>query len=278
MSDELELDWGNRAPRHPGNEQTPASPPPPQKPALVAPRGLPPGHPDAMPDSLRMRTAAFFTDSTLRLKQATEMLQALVGWDQASTFDVRGEDGALLFCAQEQSEGLLGALSRNLNPFYQSTSDCMTSDGSLFLRLVFPFTFFFRRCEVQAWDGAPLGKVQSLFHFLKFRADLVNPNGAVLLEVHGPMFKYFSFTDWVFEVRRGAQVVARIRKHWGGFFREAFTESDRLSITFEPQLTDPRLRLLVFAAALTVDATAFEKKDRHFAGGNLLGNLFKLFG
>lgn len=243
---------------------------------MVPARGLPPGHPDALPDALRFRTERFFTDSTLRVRQSTELLQALVGWDQANTFDVRGEDGALLFCAQEQGRGVLGALSRNLNPFYKNTTDCMTSEGSLFLRCVFPFTLFFRRCEVQAWDGKPLGVVQSRFHLLKFRADLLNPNGAVLLEVHGPMFKFLSFTDWVFEVRRGAQVVARIRKHWSGFFREAFTESDRLSITFEPGMSDPRLRLLVFAAALMVDATAFDKKDRHFEGGDLLQNLFKL--
>ncbi|MFZ5443085.1 MAG: phospholipid scramblase-related protein [Myxococcota bacterium] len=273
MGDELELDWGSRAPRHPGNEQRPASPPPKE---LAPAKGLPPGHPSGMPEGLRFRTERFFTDSHLRVSQSVEMLQALVGWDQANTFDVRGEDGGLLFCAQEQSRGVLGALSRNLNPFYKNTTDCMTSDGSLFLRCTFPFTFFFRRCEVQAWDGKPLGVVQNRFHLLKFRADLCGTNGAVLLEVHGPMLKFLSFTDWVFEVRRGEQVVARIKKHWSGFFREAFTESDRLSITFEPGFTDPRLRLLVFAAALTVDATAFEKKDRHFEGGDLLQNLFKL--
>lgn len=229
-----------------------------------------------MPEGLRFRTARFFTDETVRVSQSVEMLQALVGWDQANTFDVRGEDGALLFCAQEQRNGVLASLSRNFNPFYKNVTDCMTSDGSLFLRCTFPFTFFFRRCEVQGWDEKPLGVVQSRFHLLKFRADLCNPTGAVLLEVHGPMLKFLSFTDWVFEVRRGDQVVAKIKKHWGGFFREAFTQSDRFSIEFEPGFVDPRLRLLVFAAALTVDATAFEKKGRHFQGGDLAQNVFKL--
>jgi uncharacterized protein YxjI len=274
MSDDLELDWGTRAPRQPGSGAALTAPAErlPPKPT----RALPLGDPAAMPEGLRFRTERFFTDSTLRLSQATELAQALVGWDQANSFDVRGEDGALLFTAQEQSRGALGGLSRNLNPFYRNTTDCMTADGSLFLRCFFPFTFFFRRCEVSSWDERPLGAVQSRFHLLKLRADLVNPNGAVLLEVHGPMFKFLSFTDWVFEVRRGEQVVARIKKHWSGFFREAFTQSDRLSIAFEPGFTDPRLRLLVFAAALTVDATAFEKKDRHTSGGNLVSNVFKL--
>lgn len=276
MTDELELDWGSRKPRQQQEESSiePAGHAPP--PVKAPQRGLPPGHPDGMPEGLRFRVDRFFTDASLRIKQATELAQALVGWDQASTYDVRDEAGMLLFCAQEQANGLLGALSRNFNPFYKNTTDCMTADGSLFLRLVFPFTFFFRRCEVLSWDEKPLGQVRNRFHLLKFRADLENTTGATLLEVHGPMLKFLSFTDWVFEVRKGEQVVARIKKHWGGFFREAFTTSDKLSISFEPACSDPRLRSLVFAAALLVDATAFEQKDRHASGGNLVSNIFKL--
>lgn len=280
MGDELELDWGSRKPRNPNdpdaNPPTQPAPPPPQ--ALEAGRALPPWHPAAMPDGLRFRTGRFFTDNHVRISQRVELAQALVGWDQANAYEVRGEDNELLFAALEQSHGLLGSLSRNFNPFYRNTTDCMTVDGSLFLRCHFPFTFFFRRCEVSAWNETPLGTVQVRFHLLKLRADILNPAGGTLLEVHGPMLKFFSFTDWVFEVRRGTQVVARIKKHWSGFFREAFTTSDRLSVTFEPGFTDPRLRLLVFAAALTVDSTAFERKDRHADGSNLAGNLFKLFG
>lgn len=229
-----------------------------------------------MPDGLRFRVGRFFTDSTLYLSQRVELAEALVGWDQANAYEVRGDGHELLFSAMEQGGGVLGGLSRNFNPFYRNTTDAVTVDGSRFLRCHFPFTFFFRRCEVSAWNEAPVGAVQNRFHLLKLRADLVSPSGAMLLEVHGPMLKFFSFTDWVFEVRRGPTVVARIKKHWGGFFREAFTTSDRLSITFEPGFVDPRLRLLVFAAALTVDSTAFEKKDRHAEGTNLIGHLFRL--
>lgn len=281
MGDELELDWGDRKPRNPNepdaNAPQPNAPPAPPPPQGLAPnRGQPPWHPAAMPDGLRFRVGRFFTDSTLRISQRTEMAQALVGWDQANVYEVRGEDNELLFSALEQGRGLLGGLSRNFNPFYRNTTDCMTVDGSLFLRCHFPFTFFFRRCEVSAWNETPVGAVQHRFHLLKLRADIVSPSGATLLEVHGPMLKLFSFTDWVFEVRRGPQLVARIKKHWSGFFREAFTTSDRLSIAFEPGFTDPRLRLLVFAAALTVDSTAFEKKDRHAEGTNLAGTLWRL--
>ena len=278
MGDELELDWGSRTPRKPNDPEAnpPSQPVAPPPPSLEPGRALPPWHPGAMPDGLRFRVGRFFTDSTLHLSQRVELAEALVGWDQANAYAVRGEDNELLFTAMEQRGGLLGGLSRNFNPFYRNTTDAVTVDGSRFLRCHFPFTFFFRRCEVSAWNEAPVGAVQNRFHLLKLRADLVSPSGATLLEVHGPMLKFFSFTDWVFEVRRGAQVVARIKKHWSGFFREAFTTSDRLSITFEPGFVDPRLRLLVFAAALTVDATAFEKKDRHAEGTNLAENLFRL--
>ncbi len=266
MSDKLELDWGTRT--RPGESESPAS--------ALKRRALPPGHPEAMPDGLRFRVQPFFTDSILHISQAIELAQAIVGWDQANAYDVKGEQGMSLFSALEEPRGLLGGLSRNFNPFYKNITDCVTTEGSRFLRLTFPFTFFFRRCEVLAWDDRPLGVVQMRFHLLKLRADILSPTGAVLLEIHGPMLKLFSFTDWVFEVRRGAQVVARIKKHWSGFFREAFTTSDRLSVEFGPELTDPRLRLLIFAAALTVDAASFEKKNRQLSGGNLASNVLDL--
>jgi hypothetical protein len=266
MSDEV--DGGDRNPKQPESRSLVNSSSEP-----LQRRAVPPGHPDGMPEGLRHRVARFFTEGTLRIKQATELAQALVGWDQANRYDVRDESGELLFQAQELAHGTFSAISRNFNPFYENTTDCMTVDGSRFLRLVFPFTFFFRRCNVLAWDAKAVGTVQNRFHLLKLRTDLQNPFGATLLEVHGPVLKFLSFSDWVFEVRRGTQVVAHIRKHWGGFIREAFTDADKLSIVFEPGFSDPRLRCLVFAAALTIDATAFEGNRRKPGGMDIASNI-----
>lgn len=269
--DELELDWGSRAPRGPG---APSEAPQPAPAAVKSGRG-PLGD---MPEGLRFRTERFFRGSFLKLTQQVELAQALVGWDQANAFSVMGDDNHVIFTATEQAHGVLSALSRNFNPFYRNTTDCFTVDGSLFTRLHFPFTWFFRRCEVQGWNERPLGSVQVRFHLLKFRADILGTTGNTLLEVHGPMLKFFSFTDWVYEVRRGERVVARIKKHWSGFLREAFTTADRLSIEFEPGFEDPQLRLLVFAAAMTVDLTSFDRSGRRSQGKNLLQTGFDLFG
>ncbi len=274
MTDELELDWGSRKPRGPQDEkktegeqerqladrlsriETAG-----QRQPQPRPKGLPPGHPSAMPEGILFRVGRLFSDRVIRISQAFEMAQALVGWDQANRYSVRGEDNSHLFTAAEQSSGVLGALSRNFNPFYRNTTDCLTDDGSLFMRLTFPFRLFFARCEVLSWNEQPLGAVQNRFHLLKYRGDIVGTNGAVLLEVHGPWLKILSWTDWTFEVRKGERVVARIKKHWSGFFKEAFSTSDKLSIEFE-DVPDPRLRQLVFAAALMVDKSAFEQRGR----------------
>ena len=277
MTDELELDWGSRKPRE-ADQAT--DPQPEQKQPEdnrlgvrisgiekagvqrdTRPKGLPPGHPNAMPEGLLFRVNRFFSDRSLRINQAFEAAQALVGGDQANRYSVRGEDNSHLFTAAEQSTGVVGALSRNFNPFYRNTTDCLTDDGSLFMRLTFPFRFLFARCEVLAWNEQPLGAVQNRFHLLKYRGDIVGTNDALLLEVHGPWLKILSWTDWEFEVRKGERVVARIKKHWGGFFKEAFSTSDKLSVEFE-DVPDPRLRLLVFAAALMVDKSAFEQRGR----------------
>jgi uncharacterized protein YxjI len=265
MADELELDWGSRTPRDP---KSPASTPAPEEAPRAVRADLPPWHPERLPDGMGFRLGAFFTTPKMRVHQAMELAQALIGWDQANLFSVRSDDHELLFTAAEKGRGLLGSLSRNFNPFYRNTTECLTADGSRFLSCFFPFTLWLRRCEVSAWNSALVGVVRNRLHLLKYRADLESARGEVLAEVHGPVLKFLSFTDWVFEVRQAGVVVARIRKHWGGWFREAFSTSDRFSVEFEPQCQDARLRLLVFAAALLVDASAFEQRGSR--GGSLL--------
>jgi uncharacterized protein YxjI len=276
---ELELDWGGRAPRHPGQEPAPESPqpaaPPPQAP-LAKPHGRP-GDPSAFPPGLRFQTERLFAGDWLSIHQQTELSEALIGWTAANSYDVKGDDQRSLFQALEQRGGLLTGLSRNFSPFYRNQTDCVTADGTVFMRVTFPFTWFFRRAEVLAWDQRPLGTVEQRFHLFKLRADVLSPQGQVLLEIHGPMFKFLSFTDWVFEVRHGEVVVAEIRKHWSGWFRETFTNADDFSVHFKPGFNDPRLRQLLVAAALTIDLVSFERKDRHAGGGDLLQNLFSFF-
>ena len=237
-------------------------------------RGLAPGDPQQMPDQLRLHLGPLFIDPQLTVRQHREPLEMLLGWQQANRYEVSSAEGRTLFWAAEQSGGVLRSLSRNFNPFYRNTTDCLTPDGTVALRITFPFTWFFRRGEVTAWDGRPLGFTQQRFSLLRTWVDVLGVNDNLLLEISGPMLKFFSFAPWVFEVKQHGRLVARIRKHWSGWFQEMFSKADNFTIDFEPGFTDTRLRQLLVAAALTIDLVSFEQKNRNSSGANLIGNLF----
>ncbi len=277
--DKLELDRGNRA--RPGS--SPGEPPPqsPHKAAEPAPAGehprrlRAPGSPEEMTQQMQLQLEPLFNGRQVKVRQFRERLEMLLGWQQANRYEVSSEEGRPMFWAAEQANGLLGSLSRNFNPFYRNTTDCVMADGTLAMRITFPFTWFFRRGQVTAWDGRALGATVQRFSLLRSRIDVLGTNDNVLLEISGPFLKFFSFTPWVFEVRQHGKLVAAIRKHWSGWFQELFSRADNFTIDFEPGFSDPRLRQLLVAAALTIDLVNFEQKDRHLSGSDVIQRLLE---
>lgn len=238
-------------------------------------RSSAPGAPSDMSETLRLQLGPLFSDDQIKVRQFREQLEMIIGWQQANRYEVASQDGRPIFWAGEQGGGTLGALSRNFNPFHRNTTDCMTADGTLAMQITFPFAWFFRHGKVTGWDGRDLGSTQQRFSLLRTRVDVLGTNDNVLLEIFGPMLKVFSFRPWVFEVKQRGEIVARIRKHWSGWFQELFSRADNFTIDFEPSFTDPRLRQLLVAAALTIDMVNFEQKDRGSSPINLIGRLFE---
>lgn len=262
-----------------------AAPPPAPKPAA---RSLPPpdddggprgggfpGDPRSMTPELQLSLEALFTHQRLTVRQFREPLEMLVGWQQANRYEVSGEDGRPILWAAQEGSGVLEGLSRNFNPFHRNTTSCLTPLGTVALKVTFPFTFLLRRGEVLAWNGRPMGQTVQRFNLVRTRIDVVGTTGAVLLEIAGPALKFFSFTDWEFTVRQRGTPVAVVRKHWGGFFREAFTQADTFTIEFLAGFTDPRLRQLLLAAALTLDLVKFEREGHRLSGNDLIQRLLE---
>jgi len=284
--EKLELDWGDRAHRDPAHPDQPLAPPPPAPvPASgLAPRapGAPaapprtghgqPGDPAGMSDNLRLQLQDLFAAAFVKVRQFRESLQMLVGWDQANKYEVISELGRPIFWAMEQPKGLLGSLARNFNPFYRNVTECITQDGTVAMKVTFPWAFFFRRGEVEAWDGRPMGVVQQRWGWFRTVFEITTPGGASIASIEGPWFRIIPWRDWVFEVRQGARPVGRIIKKWSGWFQEAFSNADNFEVQFEPGV-DGRMRQLMIAAALTLDLTQFEQPSEHRGNRSLLGRM-----
>src|SRR5512133_1095431 len=120
-----------------------------------------------------------------------------------------------------------------------------------------PFTWLFRRFDIESWDGRPMFTLQQRFTFLNRRYDVLTPGGATVATIEGPLLH-----PWTFHVKKGEEVLATIRKQWGGIGLEAMTDADNFGVEMKPGLKDPRLRQMVLAATLAIDLAHFENRGR----------------
>lgn len=256
--EDLELDWKGRT--RPDQRGVPTSV---GADGNYAPRYLP-GDPRDMSSELRHTLAGLLQGDSLTVKQVKEWGEILTGWETRNRYDVFDGAARSILFAGETGEGVLHSLVRNFWGFRTVQLEFMTHAGTLALTVKKPWTFWMRRFEVIAWDGRLMGVIQQRWHLYHRRYDLLSPSGQVLAEITGALWKPFTFgvtapTD--------GRVLAVIRKSWGSFGTEVFTDADSFGVQFAPDLTDARLRQLILAATLAIDLSHFENKSRPRSSG-----------
>jgi uncharacterized protein YxjI len=262
---ELELDWKGRAPRQEG--MTPA----PQPEQRLAGRGAP-GEARFMTPEIQSALEPIIKGLSFTVKQIKEWGEILTGWETRNRYEVFDDQGRAILEVGEMGEGLGHLLLRNFWMFRTMTLEFMTYGGTLVMRVRRPFRLFFRRFEVEAWDGRVMGVLQQRFAFFNRRYEFQSPAGAVLATLEGPWLH-----PWTFHVMRIGAKVATIRKQWSGFLREAYTDADTFGVEISSSLTDARLRQLILAATLAVDLSYFERQggQSHSVGSSITRGLFE---
>ncbi|WP_342376189.1 phospholipid scramblase family protein [Myxococcus stipitatus] len=259
----LELDWGSRE-RRPQDDGPDAVVPSPgaEAPALVG-KG-PPGDPRYMSMELRYSLEAVLKSPMLHMRQFRETVEILIGWEGKNQYSISGEDGRNSVFVGETGEGWASGLLRNFWPFYRTRLECMTPTGTMALAVEIPWSLFFARAEVLAWDGRLLGTIEQRWTVFQRCLDIVSPTGVVLASVVGPFTK-----PWTFRVLKRDEEVAVIRKRWSGLLQESFTDADNFTVEFQPSCTDPRLRQLLLSTALFVDLLYFDNRRGRGSGLSL---------
>src|SRR5512146_770037 len=245
---ELELDWKGRAPREEG--MMPAAPP--EQP--LAGRGAP-GEARFMTPEIQNALDPILKGLAFTVKQIKEWGEILTGWETRNRYEVFDGEGRAFLQVGETGEGLGSLLLRNFWAFRTMTLEFMTYGGPLVMRVRKPFRLFFRRFEVESWDGRLMGVLQQRFALFQRRYEFQLPAGAVLATLEGPFWH-----PWTFHVMRMGAEVATIHKQWSGFLREGFTDADTFGVEISRSLTDARLRQLILAATLAIDLSYFERQ------------------
>src|SRR5512132_944229 len=199
---ELELDWKDRAPREEG--KMPEAPPE----EALAGKGSP-GEARFMTAGIQSALEPIIKGLSFTVKQIKEGGEILSGWETRNRYEVFDGEGRAFLQVGETGEGLGHLLLRNFWAFRTLTLEFMTYGGTLVMRVRKPFRLFFRRFEVEAWDGRVMGALQQRFAFFNRRFEFQSPGGAVLATLDGPLWH-----PWTFRVMRLGAEVATIHKQW----------------------------------------------------------------
>lgn len=205
---------------------------------------------------MRWTLAPLLEGPGFTIRQALQWPEIFVGWETRKRYEVADRTGRPIVYAGETGVGLASSLARNFWPFRKLRLEMMTLSGTLALALNRPWSFFFARFDVEAWDGRPLGCVRQRFRLFGRRIDLTSPAGILLATARSTMLH-----PWTFRLEAHGTELATIRKKWSNLAQEMMTDADNYDIELLPSLRDGKLRQLVLATALAIDLTWFENKD-----------------
>lgn len=201
--------------------------------------------------------APFSHPTRLSVRQRKRWLEILTSFDARNTYAVYDGDGNPVFNVREQGSGVGNLLKRlllnSLRPFRSHVEDLTQNRQILELRR--PFRFYFHRLEVSTPDGQPLGALQRRWTWFRRKYTVEDGNGQELATLFGPILR-----PWTFQIMLpgGEQEVGLIQKKWSGLTKEMFTQADNFWIEFG-NVTDPRLRALLFSATVLIDVVHFER-------------------
>jgi uncharacterized protein YxjI len=194
---------------------------------------------------------------SLVIRQRKELTEVFTDLETKNRYEIDLPDGRTIMYAQEQGEGGMDFLRRNFlntaRPFHIELSD---DRGQDMMHLHRPWRWLFSRLDVLDGSGVPIGSIQQRFAVFSKRFSVLDPNGAEIAELHGPMLR-----PWTFRVLVGGQEVGQITKQWSGLLREAFTDADTFGVKYGPGMS-PQLRALALAATFLIDFLYFEHKSK----------------
>ena len=199
--------------------------------------------------------AEFAGHRRLSVRQRRRWLELLLNWEQKNSYAVYDEEGNHTLQVKEEGSGLWNLVKRLLlrtaRPF-----DAVVYDNPIpkpMLKLHRPFRFFFHRLEVSAADGRAIGAIERRWSWLRRIYTITDERGQQVAELFGPILR-----PWTFEIRINDETMGLLQKRWSGFTSEMFTDADNFVLDVE-RVSDPKLRLLAFAATVLIDVCHFEQ-------------------
>lgn len=124
------------------------------------------------------------------------------------------------------------------------------------LTMARPFYWILSKMSVTGPDVKAIGTVVKRWSFFRKQYELLE-GGRPFARISSGLFKIWTFP--VYDMS-GAQI-ATISKKWGGLLKEYISDADKFGISFESTRLTSAQKVVVFAAALSIDFDYFENNQ-----------------
>lgn len=190
----------------------------------------------------------------IMIQQKKEWLEVLSSFEGKNKYQILGESGEKLGFIVEESHGFLDVLKRMILRGHRPLKiNVLDNSGKKILYLHRPFFWFFSDLYVE-FKGQKFGSIHRKFSILFKKYELLDSNRSLFAKFNTPFWKI-----WTFEAKDiRDKLICTITKKWQGLFKEALTDADAFLIRFDETTLSKEQKIVLFAAALSIDFDYFE--------------------
>ena len=200
----------------------------------------------------------------LVVQQKVELLEAIVGFEQANRYEVKNALGQLIYLAREENDCLTRNCCGAERPFQMSLVNNANVEVLRFdrpLRCQSCCCFCCLQQMTVTVSGVETGYLKQKCSLLRPVYGVLDHNNEEVLVIRGPLCTDFCCGNVEFEVlSNDGSEVGRIVKNFSGFLKEAFTDADTFSVSFPLDL-DVRVKATLLAAVFLIDFMYFENNE-----------------
>jgi len=204
--------------------------------------------------------------AALYVQQRREWTEILIDWETKNRYAILDGERRELGWIAERAGGVADFLKRAFLRSHRGFEiDVMDSAGRVLLHLSRGFFFLFSSLDVHAPDGESYGRVERRFGVLYKIYHLFDAGGTRFAEIRSPRWRFWTFPI----IDSGGNERGAIAKRWGGALREIFSDADTFRVELAPVPWTDAQRVVLLAAAVSVDFDFFENNQG--SSGGLLG-------
>ncbi|XP_061463549.1 phospholipid scramblase 1-like [Rhineura floridana] len=197
------------------------------------------------------------------IQQQIEFLEIIIGFETNNKYEIKNGWGQRIYFAAEETDCCTRNCCGASRPFAMKIMDNV---GQEVIELRRPLRCSSCWCpcclqelEVQAPPGTPVGYIKQTWDPFLPKFAIQNEAQQDVLKIVGPCVVCSLCQDINFEVMSldEQKRVGRISKHWTGFLKEIFTDTDNFGIQFPLDL-DVKMKAVMIGACFLMDFMFFE--------------------